>query len=40
MFKPKKMRLHVRKGVEKHDIYCKLKSYKLKLLGKLVVHED
>ena len=28
---------HVRKGVEKHDIHIKLKSYKLKLLGKLVV---
>ena len=31
------MGLHVREGVEKHDIYIKLKSNKLKLLEKLVI---
>ena len=29
--------MHVRKGVKKHDIYIKLKSYELELLGELVV---
>ena len=28
---------HMREGVKKHDIHIKLKSYKLELLGKLVV---
>ena len=28
---------HMRKGVEKHDIYIKPKSYKLEFLGELVV---
>ena len=31
------MRSHVREGVKKHDIHCKPKSYKFKLLGKLVI---
>ena len=29
--------LHVREGVKKHDIHIKPKSYKLKLLGELVI---
>ena len=28
---------HVREGVEKHDIHIKSKSYKLELLGELVI---
>ena len=31
------MKLYVREGVRVHDIHCGPKSYKLKLLGKLVV---
>ena len=30
-------RMHVREGVKKYDIHIKPKSYKLKLLGELVV---
>ena len=28
---------YMREGVKKHDIYIKLKSYKLELLGELIV---
>ena len=31
------MGTHMREGVTKHDIHIKLKSYKLELLGELVV---
>ena len=31
------MGLHMREGVKRHDIHIKLKSYKLELLGELVV---
>ena len=31
------MRLHMREGVKEYDMHIELKSYKLKLLGKLVV---
>ena len=31
------MRLHMKEGVKRHDIHIKSKSYKLKLLGELVV---
>ena len=30
-------RLHVREGVKKHDTHITPKSYKLKLLGELVI---
>ena len=30
-------RMHMRKGVKKHYIHIKVKSYKLELLGELVV---
>lgn len=33
---PKKNRLHVRKSVEEYNIHCESKSYKLKLLRRLV----
>ena len=29
--------MHMSEGVKNHDIYIKLKSYKLKLFGELVV---
>ena len=31
------MGLHVREGVKMHDIHIEPKSYKLELLGKLIV---
>ena len=31
------MGLHMREGVKRHDIHIKSKSYKLKLLGELIV---
>ena len=30
--------MHVREGVKKHDIHIKPKSYKLDLLGELVIY--
>ena len=34
---PQFIKLHVREGVGVHDLHCGLKSYKFKLLGKLIV---
>ena len=34
-----KWRLHMREGVKVHDVYCGPKSYKIILLGKLVVQQ-
>ena len=38
-YKSKSVPLHVKEGVKEYDIHIELKSYKLKLLKKLVVQQ-